>query len=96
MEKVESVEEKARRYIRLTEEALKAVKISVPDNSKLYPIAMDMLDVARRYTEDAKYFLEKGDAPTALSAVSYAHAWIDAGVRMGILKGESDRLFMHG
>ncbi len=92
---VESVEEKVRRYIRLTEEALERVEIAAPEGH-MRRVAEDFLDVARRYLSDARWFAEKGDFATALAAVSYAHAWIDAGVRMGVLKGEGSRLFMHG
>ncbi len=93
---METAEKKAKRYIKMTEEALSKVEIAVPEDSKLRPVAEDFLDVARRYLSDAKWFAERGDYPTALAAVAYAHAWIDAGVRMGILKGEGNRLFMHG
>lgn len=93
---METTEEKVRKYLRITEEALRKVEIAVPENSKLRKIAEDFLDVASRYLSDAKWFAERGDYPTALAAVAYAHAWIDVGVRMGILKGEGNRLFMQG
>jgi len=86
---VESVEEKWRRYVGVTEEALRRVKIGDPMGQKL-------LDMCRRYLEDSKYFAERGDYATALAAVSYAHAWIDVGTYIGILKGDSDQLFVLG
>jgi len=52
--------------------------------------------MCRRYLEDSKYFAERGDYATALAAVSYAHAWIDVGTYIGILKGDSDQLFVLG
>ena len=86
---MESVEEKWRRYVGVTEEALRRVKIGDPMGQKL-------LDMCRRYLEDSKYFAERGDYATALAAVSYAHAWIDVGTYIGILKGDSDQLFVLG
>jgi len=86
---VESVEEKWKRYVKITEEALKRVKIADPLGEKL-------LDMCRRYLNDSKYFAGQGDYATALAAVSYAHAWIDVGTYMGLLKGDDDQLFIIG
>jgi hypothetical protein len=38
----------------------------------------DVLDLARRYCEDTKYFLEKKDYVTAFGCINYAHGLIDA------------------
>ena len=86
---MESVEEKWKRYVGVTEEALRRVEIGDPVGQKL-------LDMCRRYLEDSKYFAGAGDYATALAAVSYAHAWIDVGTYIGILKGDSDQLFVLG
>lgn len=86
---MESVEEKYRRYVRITEEALRRVKVADPLGNKL-------LDMCRRYLEDSKYFASRGDYATALAAVSYAHAWIDVGTYIGLLKGDDDQLFILG
>ncbi len=90
---MESVEERARRYISLTERALREVAVAVPKDSSLYPSALLLLDMARRYLSDAKYFLGR-DPLTSLAAASYAHAWLDVGVRLGLLKGDNPKLFM--
>ncbi|MEM4389984.1 MAG: DUF357 domain-containing protein [Candidatus Micrarchaeia archaeon] len=37
-----------------------------------------VLELARRYARDARYFLEKGDAFTAWGCINYAHGLIDA------------------
>lgn len=37
-----------------------------------------VLDLAARYCEDTKYFLEKKDYVTAFGAINYAHGLIDA------------------
>lgn len=38
----------------------------------------DVLDQAKRYCEDTKYFLEKKDYVTAFGCINYAHGLIDA------------------
>jgi hypothetical protein len=86
---VEGVEEKYNRYIKLTETALSRVKVVQPLGEKL-------LDMCRRYVSDAKYFAEQGDYATALAAISYAHAWIDVGTYIGLLKGDDEHLFIMG
>ncbi len=50
--------------------------------------------MAKNYLSDGKHFQEKKEGSLALAAFSYAHAWLDAGVRAGFLDGkEDDRLF---
>ncbi len=86
---MESVEEKWRRYVKITEEALRRVEVANPTGEKL-------LDMCKRYLSDSKYFAERGDYATALAAVSYAHAWIDVGTYIGLLKGDDHQLFILG
>ena len=85
--------EKVEKYLELTAEA----------RGKASPIAESEEDVARLdsmmrmcddYQADAKHFLEKGDLVRAFGAINYAHAWIDAAVRIGLMDGHGDdRLF---
>ena len=85
--------EKVEKYLELTAEA----------RGKASPIAESEEDVARLasmmrmcddYQADAKHFLEKGDLVRAFGAINYAHAWIDAAVRIGLMDGhDDDRLF---
>ena len=42
------------------------------------------------YRTDALHFLDSGDYVRAFGAIYYAHAWIDAGVRIGWLDGHND------
>ncbi len=79
----DKITERLRRYYSLTERALKKVKIKSGLSKKEKLFAEDFLDMAQRYFSDAKYFEEKKDLPTALAAVTYAHAWLDAGARVG-------------
>ena len=53
-----------------------------------------MMRMCDDYQADAKHFLEKGDLVRAFGAINYAHAWIDAAVRIGLMDGHGDdRLF---
>ena len=36
------------------------------------------------------HFLSIGDHVRAFGAINYAHAWIDAGVKIGLLDGHGD------
>jgi len=85
--------EKVEQYLALTAEA----------RAKATPMAKTDVDVARLtsmmrmcddYQADAKHFLEQGDLVRAFGAINYAHAWIDAAVRIGLMDGhDDDRLF---
>ncbi len=37
----------------------------------------EVVDLAKRYYEDTKYYLEKGDYFTAFGCINYAHGLID-------------------
>jgi len=45
----------------------------------------DFMTIARSYYNDGKYFFERGDLVNALVCFSYGHAWLDAGIHVGIL-----------
>ena len=83
------------RYFSITAEALGKVKLSKFGDVCFNPndIAKDFLDMAERYYHDAEYFRKKGDMVTAFAAVTYAHAWLDAGARLGLFKVKDSRLF---
>ena len=50
--------------------------------------------MAQNYLSDGRHFEQKGEHAVALASYSYAHAWLDAGVRAGFLDGKNDdRLF---
>jgi uncharacterized protein len=78
------------KYLRLTKEALERVAPAAPERSFLRGASDDFLAMARAYLADAEHFSRSGDAERALAAVSYAHGWIDAGVRLGLLNGGED------
>ena len=78
------------KYLRLTHEALDRVVAAPPERSFLRGASDDFLAMARAYLADAEHFSASGDDERALAAVSYAHGWLDAGVRLGILDGGED------
>ena len=81
---------KLHKYLSMTEKALSLVNISAADkNSKEYRSAADFLQMAKNYLSDSKHFAKKGDLLTAIAAASYAHAWLDAGARLGLFKVDS-------
>ena len=78
----EKIETKLDKYFSMTEKALGMLRVKNPQDKK----TEDFLGMARNYFSDAKHFREKGDLLTALAAVSYSHAWLDAGARMGFFE----------
>ncbi len=92
----EITDEKLQKYFKITGKALETLEVAVHERSLLMAVANDFLTMAKSYFEDARYYYEKGDYVTAFAALNYAHGFIDAGVRLGVFKGEDDRLFAFG
>jgi uncharacterized protein len=80
----------AEKYLRLTREALARVAPATPGRSFLRGASDDFIAMARSYLADAEHFSASGDVERALAAASYAHGWLDAGVRLGLLDGGDD------
>ena len=86
-----SIEQKLSKYFELTSKAFEKVKIVESQRKQ----AEDILDLAKRYFDDAKYFEKKGDLVNAFGAVCYAHAFLDIGARLGFFDvGKDSKLFM--
>lgn len=86
-----SIEQKLSKYFELTSLALKKVKIVEKHKKE----AEDLLDLAKRYYDDAKFFEKKGDLMNAFGAVCYSHAFLDIGARLGFFDvGNDNKLFM--
>ncbi len=89
------INDKFQKYFELTSRALKKVKIPDGLSSQAKKSAEDFLDLANRYYDDARYFEKKGDLINAYGAVVYAHAFLDAGARIGFFDvGKDNELFM--
>lgn len=78
------------KYLNLTKRAReKATPIPDSDTSAGRDLK-EMLEMCDNYTADARYFAEQGDLVRAFGAINYAHAWVDAAVRIGLLDGHGD------
>jgi len=85
--------EKVEKYNVLTKRALGEIKKKTNLSEKDEKIADDFLSMANNYYNDGKYYQDKGNLLTALASFSYAHAWLDAGVRAHLFDAEDDQLF---
>ena len=82
------------KYLSLTKQAKEKVtplhKEGTPEAVRL----ADMMRMCDDYTSDTEHFMEQGDLVRAFGAINYAHAWLDAAVRIGLLDGhDDDQLF---
>ena len=83
-------EDKLNHYLDLTKRArAKATPIHEEgtEENKQLQVMMRMAD---DYASDAKHFMDNGDYVRAYGAINYAHAWIDAGVKLRLLDGHGD------
>jgi len=86
----EITKQRLEKEFKVTGAALKKAKIIIPERSHLYNAAIDFLDMAKRYYDDALHFKEKGDFASAFGALNYAHGWLDAGARLGFFDVDHD------
>lgn len=88
------LKDKVGRYIKIEEEALKKLKIAVPENSLMGEYAKNAMEMIKSYFSDAKHFQDKGDLLNAFASLNYSYGWIDSLVRLGVFDGgNDDRLF---
>lgn len=87
------LQEKTGRYKRLLREALDDAKKTKGMDPMLVQIADDFYDMAESYYKDGVHFTEKDDPVNALVCFSYGHAWLDAGVRLGVFTVTKKDLF---
>jgi hypothetical protein len=79
-------DERLEREFKVTEKALKELKIIIDKNDKNYEKALHFEKKKKRYYEDAKYFKEKDDKASAFGALNYAFGWLDAGKSVGFFE----------
>jgi len=89
---MELTKEKLEKYIKITEKAIKKVKLSKNPNIN-EDAAIEILEMAKRYYKDALYFKEKGDYINAFAAVNYAHGWLDTAAFIGLFDVKDSKLF---
>lgn len=81
--------ERVEHYLSITKKAReKATPIASTPNEE--SMLKTLLAMADDYSNDAQYFLDQGDFIRAFGAINYAHAWIDAGVKLRLLDGHGD------
>jgi len=78
----QSIKERIAKDINLFEENIKRVKKDAFANQNLDII----IDLAIRYYNDAKYYLEKRDYFTSFGCINYAHGLLDAILKRGGLE----------
>ena len=82
--------ERVEKYLDITHRArAKATPIHAEGSPEARKLAV-MMRMADDYASDAQHFLKIGDRVRAFGAINYAHAWIDAGVKLGLLDGHGD------
>ena len=82
--------ERVEKYLDITRRArAKATPLVKPGSEEASRLEV-MLRMADDYASDARHFLSTGDLVRAFGAINYAHAWIDAGVKIGWLDGHGD------
>jgi len=92
MKEQEEISDRLKKYLALTEKALK--KASSKKDKNKEKEANVILDMAKRYYDDALYFKGKKEFLIALCSVSYAHGWLDCGSRLGFFKVKDNKLFI--
>ena len=82
--------QRVEKYLDITKRARDKATPLVEDNSSDGVRLATLLKMADDYAFDARHFLKIGDLVRAFGAINYAHAWIDAGVKLGLLDGHGD------
>ena len=82
--------EKLEHYLQLTAKARQKASPLVEENTEKGQQLQILLRMADDYSSDAAHFMEKGDYIRSFGAINYAHAWIDAAVKLGLLDGHGD------
>lgn len=80
------------KYISLTEETLKKLKIK--KKKGLEKVTKDYLKISKCYLADSKHFYKKGDLVNAFTAINYSHAFLDAGAILGVFDIDDSKYLM--
>ncbi len=88
----EITSERLERYLTLTADALKKVKLAENISDREKKIGEKYLEMAESYLSDARHFKETGDWVNAFAAINYAHAWLDAGAIVKIFDVDGDNV----
>jgi hypothetical protein len=77
-------------YLNLTTTAREKVNVMQHLSVQQQHDVQVLLEMADAYIADAHYFSKQGDYIRSFGAINYAHAWIDAGVKLRLLDGQGD------
>jgi len=83
-------EQRLMHYLALTERARSKATPIHAKGTEQDTMLNALLRMADDYASDAKHFKESGDYVRAFGAINYAHAWIDAAVKLRLLDGHGD------
>lgn len=89
-ELIEVSKEKVLQYLDITRRAREKATPIFPEGSEQSKQLAIMMRMADDYSSDALHFLNTGDRVRAFGAINYAHAWIDAAVKIKLLDGHGD------
>jgi hypothetical protein len=79
---------RAEKYVGMARKALSSV---VEESPACAHRASEILRMATAYVSDAERFLSNGALADAFACANYAHGWLDAGVKLGLLRVTSNR-----
>ena len=83
--------EKIKKYRTLTSKAIKIAEDSIVEGKEKQ--AEEIIKMVSDYLLDSEYFEKNKDLVNAFAALSYAHGWLDSGVRLDIFDIKDDSLF---
>ncbi len=83
--------EKIQRYRTITSKAIKIAKSSVVKGKEKE--ANEIIEMVSNYLSDSEYFEKNKDFVNSFAALSYAHGWLDAGVRLDIFDIKNNKFF---
>tara|TARA_Y100000310_G_scaffold332019_1_gene406742 strand:+ start:1260 stop:1541 length:282 start_codon:yes stop_codon:yes gene_type:complete len=91
---MDKLNEKLVKYFDVTKRALEKVKLVGDLSDQQKTKALDILDLSKRYYEDAVHFNGRNDFVNAFGAVVYSHAFLDIGCRLELFDVDDNELFM--
>ena len=75
---MKKIEEKTRKYILKTEKVLKDLRVLEDSISIDKRLVEEIVDEARRYFEDAKYYFRRKEYEVSLASIAYCEGLLDA------------------
>jgi len=86
--------QKIEKYRKISEKALELAKKNISKGKEEQ--AKEIIEMVSCYLQDSEYFEKQGHFINALSCLSYAHGWLDAGARLKIFSVKDRKLFTVG